>query len=103
MVTASLAAIMKRHTQYAVIALAAVNFSQYIAYGLHIDYSFFFRNISIAGGLLMLLADSMTTSAKAKSNIFAGLPSMNERNHVINGIHIGGSKLKPEHRHFLFS
>ncbi|KAJ3181259.1 hypothetical protein HDU87_001388 [Geranomyces variabilis] len=75
MTAGSLFAIAKKHTEYAVAGLALVIVSQSLGYGLLFDSAFFFRNLSVAGGLLMLLADSMASKRKT---IFAGLPSLNE-------------------------
>ncbi|KAJ3005102.1 hypothetical protein HKX48_000874 [Thoreauomyces humboldtii] len=75
MTTGSIMAIAKKHTEYAVAGLAVVIVSQSLGYGLLFDSSFFLRNLSVAGGLLMLLADAMASKRK---NLFAGLPSLNE-------------------------
>jgi uncharacterized membrane protein YphA (DoxX/SURF4 family) len=71
----SVLAIAKKHTEIAVAGLAGIIIYQAIGYGLVFDSNFFFRNLSVMGGLLMLLADSMGSKKKA---LFAGLPSMNE-------------------------
>jgi uncharacterized membrane protein YphA (DoxX/SURF4 family) len=71
----SILAIAKKHTEYAVAGLAGVIVSQWIGYGLLFDANFFLRNLSVVGGLLMLLADAY---AGQKKKLFAGLPSMNE-------------------------
>ncbi|KAI9104487.1 SURF4 family-domain-containing protein [Phlyctochytrium arcticum] len=77
MMVGSIAAIAKKYTEYAVPALFAVIVSQSLGYGLLFDSGFFFRNLSVAGGLLMLLADSM---ASKRRTIFAGIPSVSENN-----------------------
>ncbi|KNC97900.1 uncharacterized protein SPPG_06891 [Spizellomyces punctatus DAOM BR117] len=77
MLVGSIAAIARKNTEYAVPALFLVIISQSLGYGLLFDATFFFRNVSVAGGLLMLLAESM--SAKRRT-IFAGLPSLSETN-----------------------
>ena len=76
MTVGSILAIAKKHTDYAVIGIFGVMISQAIGYGLLFDTAFFFRNLSIAGGLIMLLADYYNSSKK--KNIFAGIPSLNE-------------------------
>jgi hypothetical protein len=38
------------------------------------DLSFFLRNLSVVGGLLMVLSDSLQN----KKKLFAGLPSVSE-------------------------
>ena len=45
-----------------------------LGYGLIFDMSFFLRNLSVIGGLLMVLSDSLQT----KKKLFAGLPSISE-------------------------
>ncbi|RKO95093.1 SURF4-domain-containing protein, partial [Caulochytrium protostelioides] len=71
----SVLAISRNHTEYAVGGLFAVVMSQAIGYGLIFDSGFFFRNLSVIGALLMLLADSMSSK---KRQIFAGLPTLSE-------------------------
>ncbi len=45
-----------------------------LGYGLLFDLSFFLRNLSVIGGLLMVLSDSLQN----KKKLFAGLPSLSE-------------------------
>ncbi len=45
-----------------------------LGYGLIFDMSFFLRNLSVVGGLLMVLSDSL----QSKKKLFAGLPSLSE-------------------------
>ena len=45
-----------------------------VGYGLLFDLSFFLRNLSVVGGLLMVLSDSLQN----KKKLFAGLPSVSE-------------------------
>jgi uncharacterized membrane protein YphA (DoxX/SURF4 family) len=75
MLVCSVLAIAKRYTEYAVAGLFAVVLTQSIGYGLIFESSFFFRTLSVVGGLLMLLADSY---ASKKKSLFAGLPSLSE-------------------------
>ncbi|ORX78649.1 SURF4-domain-containing protein [Basidiobolus meristosporus CBS 931.73] len=70
----SFMAITKKHTQYAVIGLFCVIVSQTLGYGLLFDFKFFLRNLSLIGGLLMLLADVL----HKRQTVFAGLPSVSE-------------------------
>jgi ER-derived vesicles protein len=65
----------RKKTEMAVVGLGCVIISQWIGYGLLFDGNFFLRNLSVAGGLLMLLADAYSSRRK---QLFAGLPSMNE-------------------------
>lgn len=49
--------------------------TQAVGYGLIFDLSFFLRNLSVIGGLLMVLSDSWVRKNKA----FAGLPQLEEK------------------------
>ncbi|KAJ1342898.1 hypothetical protein BSLG_002555 [Batrachochytrium salamandrivorans] len=75
MAVGSILAISKKFTEVAVAGLFAVIVSQSIGYGLLFESNFFLRNLSVSGGLLMLLADSFASKRKP---IFAGLPSLNQ-------------------------
>lgn len=66
---------MRRYSEYAVVGLIAVVIIQALGYGLIFDITFFLRNLSVMGGLLMVLGDS----AVKKSRAFAGLPSIDEK------------------------
>jgi len=74
MSVASVYVIARRKTMYASIALAAVVVIQAIGYGLIFDISFFLRNLSVIGGLLLVLSDSWVRSTSGG----AGLPKLNE-------------------------
>jgi hypothetical protein len=71
----SVLAIAKVHTEIAVAMLGSVIALQAVTYGMLFDANFFFRNLSVVGGLLMLLADSYASKRKT---LFAGLPTLNE-------------------------
>eukprot|EP00842_Homolaphlyctis_polyrhiza_P000301 jgi/Hompol1/1271/HPOL_000647-RA len=75
MLVCSVLAIAKRHTEIAVGGLFTVVAAQSYAYGLLFKLDFFFRNLSIIGALLMLLADNFSGKRKP---LFAGLPTINE-------------------------
>ena len=45
-----------------------------LGYGLLFDLSFFLRNLSVVGGLLMVLSDTLQN----KKKLFAGIPSLSE-------------------------
>lgn len=77
MLACSYLAIAKRRTEIAVAGLFAVIFAQSLGYGLLFDSGFFFRNLSVAGGLLMLLADAWSSGSR-KKGLFPGLPNMSE-------------------------
>lgn len=49
--------------------------TQALGYGLIFDLNFFLRNLSVMGGLLMVLSDSWIRKSKA----FAGLPEIEEK------------------------
>ncbi|KAJ1864634.1 ER-derived vesicles protein erv29 [Coemansia sp. RSA 2703] len=68
-------AISRRYTEHAVAGLFAVIVLQGFAYGLIFDLKFFIRNLSVIGGLLMLLAESLLARRR---NVFAGLPSISD-------------------------
>jgi ER-derived vesicles protein len=67
--------IIRKHSEYAVVGLIGVVVTQAIGYGLIFDLNFFLRNLSVMGGLLMVLSDSWVRKTKA----FAGLPQIEEK------------------------
>ena len=75
MSTCATLVIMRRYSEYAVVGLLAVVVIQALGYGLIFDLNFFLRNLSVMGGLLMVLGDS----AVKKSRAFAGLPTIDEK------------------------
>ena len=75
MATCSLLVITRRHSDYAVCGLIGVVITQALGYGLIFDLNFFLRNLSVMGGLLMVLSDSWARKTKA----FAGLPEIDEK------------------------
>lgn len=74
MVACSFGVIAKKYPEYSVFGLLGVVLAQGLGYGLLFDLSFFLRNLSVVGGLLMVLSDSLQN----KKKLFAGLPSMSE-------------------------
>lgn len=74
MLTCSTLVIIRKHSDYAVFGLMGVVVTQALGYGLIFDLNFFLRNLSVIGGLLMVLSDSWVRKNKA----FAGLPSIDE-------------------------
>lgn len=72
MVACSLLVIAKRSPLYATGGLLAVVLAQGFGYGLIFDLNFFLRNLSVIGGLLMVLSDSLST----KKASFAVIPSL---------------------------
>merc|ERR1712230_62055 len=71
----SVLVIMRRYGEYAVGGLLSVVVVQALGYGLIFDLNFFLRNLSVIGGLLMVLGDSFVK----KTRVFAGLPSIDEK------------------------
>jgi len=63
-----------KHSEIGVAALLGVVVSQALGYGLVFDVNFFFRNLSVIGGLLMVLSDSLHRRKIA----FAGLPQLSD-------------------------
>ncbi|KIH90909.1 hypothetical protein SPBR_00831 [Sporothrix brasiliensis 5110] len=75
MVSCSALVIARRYSVYAVGGLIGVVVSQAFGYGLIFDLNFFLRNLSVMGGLLMVLSDSWIRKTQA----FAGLPQLEEK------------------------
>lgn len=67
--------IIRKYSDYAVAGLMGVVVVQAFGYGLIFDLNFFLRNLSVIGGLLMVLSDSWVRKTKA----FAGLPTLDEK------------------------
>ena len=74
MLVGSTMAVARKMTTIAVGMLAGVVIMQSIGYGLIFHFDFFFRNLSVIGGLLLLLSESMSK----KKDLFAGLPQLSE-------------------------
>ncbi|KIW31787.1 uncharacterized protein PV07_03379 [Cladophialophora immunda] len=79
--------IMRRYGEYAVGGLLSVVVVQALGYGLIFDLNFFLRNLSVIGGLLMVLGDSFV-----KKRVFAGLPTIDEKDKKMY-IQLGGRVL----------
>ncbi|KIW18749.1 hypothetical protein PV08_03038 [Exophiala spinifera] len=84
----SVLVIMRRYGEYAVAGLLSVVVVQAFGYGLIFDPNFFLRNLSVIGGLLMVLGDSFVK----KTRVFAGLPSIDEKDKKMY-IQLGGRVL----------
>ncbi|TIA84322.1 hypothetical protein E3P77_00060 [Wallemia ichthyophaga] len=74
MLACSFLVVRRQHALYAVGGLLGVVVVQGFGYGLIFDLNFFLRNLSVIGGLMMVLSESFIK----KKNIFAGLPSISE-------------------------
>ncbi len=75
MVSCSVLVIARRYSEIAVCCLIGVVITQALGYGLIFDLNFFLRNLSVMGGLLMVLSDSWIRKTQA----FAGLPQLEEK------------------------
>ena len=75
MITCSTLVIIRKYPEYAVFGLIGVVVTQALGYGLIFDLNFFLRNLSVMGGLLMVLSDSWVRKKFAP----AGLPLPNEK------------------------
>ncbi|MCJ1338207.1 hypothetical protein MMC09_003492 [Bachmanniomyces sp. S44760] len=67
--------IIRKQSDHAVAGLLGVIIVQALGYGLIFDLNFFLRNLSVMGGLLMVLSDSWVRKRFAP----AGLPSIDEK------------------------
>ncbi|EME88273.1 uncharacterized protein MYCFIDRAFT_86053 [Pseudocercospora fijiensis CIRAD86] len=74
MTSASILVIARKYSEYAVAALIGVVVTQALGYGLIFDLNFFLRNLSVMGGLIMVLSDSWVRKKFAP----AGLPQLDE-------------------------
>ncbi|KAJ6787887.1 hypothetical protein PWT90_07817 [Aphanocladium album] len=75
MLSCSTLVIVRKYSDYAVAGLMGVVVAQALGYGLIFDLNFFLRNLSVIGGLIMVLSDSWVRKSKA----FAGLPQLDEK------------------------
>lgn len=75
MSVASFFVIVRKHSDYAVCGLLGVVVTQALGYGLIFDLNFFLRNLSVVGGLFMVLSDSWVRKKLAG----AGLPQVDEK------------------------
>jgi ER-derived vesicles protein len=75
MTTSSILVIARKYSEYAVAGLIGVVITQALGYGLIFDLNFFLRNLSVMGGLLMVLSDSWVRKRFAP----AGLPQIDEK------------------------
>jgi uncharacterized membrane protein YphA (DoxX/SURF4 family) len=75
MTVCSVGIIIRKYSDHAVFGLVAVVITQALGYGLIFDLNFFLRNLSVVGGLLMVLSDSWVRKRFAP----AGLPQLDEK------------------------
>lgn len=76
MLAGSVLVIARRYQDYAVYGLLGVVVAQAFGYGLIFDLNFFLRNLSVIGGLVMVLSDSVAKQRR----MFAALPQLSESN-----------------------
>uniref|UniRef100_A0A060T0U8 ARAD1C18414p n=1 Tax=Blastobotrys adeninivorans TaxID=409370 RepID=A0A060T0U8_BLAAD len=69
--------ILKRHLEIGVGALMFVVVSQAVVYGLILNFQFFFRNVSLIGGLLVVLSDAFAHDRRSLS--VPGLPMIEDK------------------------
>ncbi|BGP19613.1 hypothetical protein JCM10213_000208 [Rhodosporidiobolus nylandii] len=80
MLSCSLSIIAKRHPEYATFGLLSVVLAQGFGYGLIFDLTFFLRNLSVIGGLLMTLSDSLSVKKSSiVGNLYGGGASDTDR------------------------
>lgn len=77
MVSGSSLVILRRQPLYATATLTAIVLLQGVMYGLFFDASFFLRNVSVIGGLLLALSDSLVIDKRALS--MPGLPMLESK------------------------
>lgn len=75
MTGSSILVIIRKYSEYAVCGLIGVVITQALGYGLIFDVNFFLRNLSVMGGLIMVLSDSWVRKKFAP----AGLPQLDEK------------------------
>ena len=75
MIVCSTMVILRKRADQAVAGLLGVVITQALGYGLIFDLNFFLRNLSVMGGLLMVLSDSWVRKKFAP----AGLPQIDEK------------------------
>lgn len=78
MVAGSVMSMARHRTPVACTMLGAVVALQTIGYGLYSHTTFMLRNVSLIGGILLLLAESMMTGKKGRGILFPGLPNITE-------------------------
>jgi ER-derived vesicles protein len=75
MLVCSSMVILRKQSDYGVAGLVGVVIVQALGYGLIFDLNFFLRNLSVMGGLIMVLSDSWVRKKFAP----AGLPQIDEK------------------------
>ncbi|ODV92360.1 hypothetical protein CANCADRAFT_21046 [Tortispora caseinolytica NRRL Y-17796] len=77
MLVGSALIMLQKHVMFAVCLLLAVVVGQALIYGLIFDLSFLSRNLSLVGGLVMVLSDSVMRNNVSRG--FPGLPELEEK------------------------
>ncbi|KAI9311359.1 SURF4 family-domain-containing protein [Dichotomocladium elegans] len=79
MLVCSTGTVTKRHVGLSVLVLATVIGTQALMYGLVFDMLYFLRNLSIMGGLLLCLSESLVRQQRTKAaTIMFSLPQLSE-------------------------
>jgi uncharacterized membrane protein YphA (DoxX/SURF4 family) len=86
MLSGSTLIIMRKHQLYASGALIFILLLQGLMYGLFVNSSFILRNLSLIGGLLIALSDTLVKEKKR----FAGLPEIHSNNSYKNYVLLAG-------------
>lgn len=89
MLGASTLIVTKKHQLYSSALLIGVLFVQGLMYGLFIASNFILRNLSLVGGLLIALSDTLVSNKKR----FAGLPEIHNNNTHKNYVLLAGRVL----------
>lgn len=71
--------LLRKHVRIACGILFSVVLTQTVAYNVLWTPNFFFRNLSLVGGLALLFTETFEDGRRA---LFAGLPAVENRNHV---------------------
>lgn len=79
--------LFRKHVRVACSILLTVVLTQTIAYNVLWSPNFFFRNLSLVGGLALLLTETFETGRKS---LFAGLPSLDDKKAHVNYIQLFG-------------
>lgn len=85
--TGSAMVLMRRKVRIACAILLTVVLEQTLAYNVLWSANFFFRNLSLIGGLALLFTETFETGRKS---MFAGLPSLGEYSSHVNYLQLFG-------------
>lgn len=83
----SLMVLLRKNVRIACGILLSVVLIQTLAYNVLWTPNFFFRNLSLVGGLSLLFTE---TFESARKTLFAGVPSLDNHNNHVNYLHLFG-------------